>query len=89
MHKLLCSLYSNKSESFHYVCYYFVDDVIFMDTDFTLSVGARTCFDVIIIDDTEIESNIRYRIDVTLQSGGYNEQFYDRRYFRIIDNDGE
>ena len=89
MHKLLCSLYSNKSESFHYVCYYFVDNVIFMDTDFTLFVGARTCFDVIIIDDTEIESNIRYRIDVTLQNGEYNEQFYDRRYFRIIDNDGE
>ena len=54
---------------------------------FTLSVGARTCFDVIIIDDTEIESNVRYLIDV--QSGFYNELFYDRRYFRIIDNDGE
>ena len=84
----MCNLYSNKSESIHYVIYY-IDDVLFMNTNFTLSVGTRTCFDVIIIDDTEIESNENYRFDVIIQNGTYSEYFYDRTDIIIIDNDGE
>ena len=65
------------------------DDVLFMDTnftDFTLSVGTRICFDVMIIDDTEIESNEYYGFDVMLQNGTY---IYDYTDIIIIDNDGE
>ena len=69
--------------------YIIIDDVLFMDTNFTLSVGTRICFDVIIIDDTEIESNENYRFDIIIQNGTYSEYFYDRTYIRIIDNDGE
>ena len=71
------------------ICYIDSDDVLFMDTNFTLSVGTRICFDVIIIDDTEIEGNEYHRFDVILQNGTYSEYFNDRTYILIIDNDGE
>ena len=84
----MCSLYSNKSESIHYVICY-IDDVLFMDTSFTLSVGTRICFDVIIIDNTEIEGNEYHGFEVILQNGTYSEYFYDYTGIIIIDNDGE
>ena len=60
-----------------------------MDTNFTLSVGTRICFDVMIIDDTEIEYNENYGFEVILQNRTYSEYFYDYTYIHIIDNDGE
>ena len=68
---------------------YYIDDVLFMDTNFTLSVGTRICFDVIIIDDTEIEGNEYYGFEIMIQNGTYSEYFYDYTDILIIDNDGE
>ena len=60
-----------------------------MDTNFTLSVGTRICFDVLIIDDTEIERNGYHDFEVMLQNGTYSEYFGDYTTIIIIDNDGE
>ena len=59
-----------------------------MDTNFTLSMGTRICFDVMIIDDTEFGTNAYYFI-VIIQNGTRNEQFYDRICIWISENDCE
>ena len=65
------------------------DDLIFMDTNFTLSVGNRICFDAIIIDDDAIEIRQKYHsFQVRLQNRIYHHHFGDYTRIGVRDNEG-
>ena len=64
------------------------DDLLFMNTNFTLSIGNRICFDAIIIDDDIIEHMKYYEFHVHLPNRTYHQYFYDITYIRITDNEG-
>ena len=64
------------------------DDLLFTDTNFTLSLGNRICFDVIIIDDGVIENTKSYGFYLHLQNGTSHIHFYDRTLINVTDNEG-
>ena len=64
------------------------DDLFFMDTNFTLSIGNRICFDVMIIDDDVIEYEEEHWFYLRLQNGAFHDHFYDRTPIIITDNEG-
>ena len=65
------------------------DDFIFTDTNFTLSVGNRICFDAIIIDDDAIEYRRKdHRFQLLLQNGTYHRHFDDNTRIAVRDNEG-
>ena len=64
------------------------DDLLFTNTNFTLSIGNRICFDAIIIDDDIIEYMKYYEFHVHLQNRTYHRNFYDYTHIRVTDNEG-
>ena len=65
------------------------DDLFFLEVNFTLSSGGRTCFNVTVIDDDEFEYRESYYFYLHLNNGTYHVYNYDRTYISIIDNDGK
>ena len=64
------------------------DDLLFTDTNFTISNGNRICFDVIIIDDDVIEYMKYYHFYLRLQNGTYHDHFRDYTNIIVTDNEG-
>ena len=64
------------------------DDVLFTDTNFTISNGNRICFDVIIIDDDVIEYTKSHYFYLRFQNGTYHDHFYDNTRIIVTDNEG-
>ena len=64
------------------------DNILFTETNFTISNGNRTCFDVIIIDDDVIDYTKHIWLYVCLQNRTYHDHFYDRTHIIVIDNEG-
>ena len=64
------------------------DDLLFTDTNFTLSLGNRICFDVIFIDDDVIEYTKVYVLYLYLQNGTVHNHFYDHTEIEVTDNEG-
>ena len=64
------------------------DDLLFTETNFTISNGNRICFDVIIIDDDVIEYMKYYYFYLRLQNGTYHNHFRDDTHIIVTDNEG-
>ena len=64
------------------------DDLLFTDTNFTLSLGNRICFDAILIDDDVIENMKFYNFYLHLQNGTSHIHFDDRIRIDVTDNEG-
>ena len=63
--------------------------MIFNGANFTLSFGDRICFDVIVVDDNEIEDQESYSFYVRPQSGSNTAQLHDYTHIIIVDNEGK
>ena len=59
-----------------------------METNFTISVGNRICFDVIIVDDDVIEYMKDYKFYLCLQNGTSHHHFLGETYIFVKDNEG-
>ena len=59
-----------------------------METNFTISVGNRICFDVTIVDDEVIEYMKDYKFYLCLQNGTYHHHFSGDTYIFVRDNEG-
>lgn len=64
-------------------------DLLFSDRNMTLSVGDRTCFDVVIIDDDLSEYSEVFTLQIGLRNGSYHRYYSDTARIRVLDNDGE
>ena len=63
-------------------------NILFTETNFTISNGNRICFDVIIVDDDVIEYTRYDYFFLHLQNGTYHDHLYDKTRIRITDNEG-
>ena len=64
------------------------EDLLFSETNFTISTGSRRCFDVMIVDDDEIERPEYFGFHIHLQTG-VDPHFSDFTQINIRDNDGQ
>ena len=64
------------------------DDLLFTETNFTLSIGNRICFDVMIIDDDVIEYMKYNDFSLHLKNGTYHAHFNDYTHIIVTDNEG-
>lgn len=54
-----------------------------------MSNGDRMCFDLVIVNDTEIEDKEEHSFSVKLSNGSYLQYYYQSTTITINDNDGE
>ena len=64
-------------------------DIIFSARNVTMSNGDRMCFDLVIVDDTEVEDKEEHSFSVKLSNGSYLQYYYQSTTITINDNDGE
>ena len=64
-------------------------DIIFSARNVTMSSGDRMCFDLVIVDDAEIEYKEEHSFHVKLSNGTYLQYYNQSTTITINDNDGE